>query len=302
MENTIQPHSKLEDPTNEFKTEDLPSRDYFNLNHPIFFNNFVELLFVTILLKSKSDGARGWNTFSTMIKEHIKIIQDHRKTPREFVVGSSGVLDRLRTKKMPQKILNLLDQVITAIKKHTARPKFGQLHGAGFTEFLQVKHVKDFLHQNGFDMTEEENLYLFTDCLECEMDPDKSYKRLYRRLENIKSKRRMVKLEKYMGKELKKKMEMHLMDFQVLEIFLVFFSKKNGFYVKDKKYNRKVYNTLTKFVKSISYKIQKKKTRPKRAFPETQKDIDLLNIKEIKRLKNEKERERRKKKKQFIEE
>jgi hypothetical protein len=106
MENTVQPFSKIEDPNDTFKFENEPARDYFDLSTPIFFNNFVELLFVTILLKSRSDGARGWNTFSTMIKEHIKIIQDRRKTPREFVIGSSGVLERLRTRKLPQKILN----------------------------------------------------------------------------------------------------------------------------------------------------------------------------------------------------
>jgi hypothetical protein len=92
------------------------------------------------------------------------------------------------------------------------------------------------------------------------------------------------------------------MDFQVTELFLVFFSKKHGFYTKDKKYNRKLYNTLIKFLKGMAYKPRPVKTRPKRAFPETQKDRDLLNIKEIKKQKAEKEAEKRRKKRQILEE
>jgi hypothetical protein len=73
-------------------------------------------------------------------------------------------------------------------------------------------------------MDDEETLFNFVDSLECEMDPEKSYKRLYRRIERIKP-RKLKKYKNYMGKELKKKMEMHLMDFQVTELFLVFYSK-----------------------------------------------------------------------------
>lgn len=109
-------------------------------------------------------------------------------------------------------------------------------------------------------MEDENTLHTFIDCLECEMDPEKSYKRLYRRLDHMKP-RKLAKYMNYMGKELKKKMEMRLMDFQVLELFLVFYSKKHEFYIKDKKFNRKLQKSLTQFVKNMKFG-QAKKKRP----------------------------------------
>lgn len=149
-------------------------------------------------------------------------------------------------------------------------------------------------------MEDENTLHTFIDCLECEMDPEKSYKRLYRRLDHMKP-RKLAKYMNYMGKELKKKMEMRLMDFQVLELFLVFYSKKHEFYIKDKKFNRKLQKSLTQFVKNMKFG-QAKKKRPQRTFPETQKDRDLSNIKEIKRIKAEKDAEKRRQKRQQLEE
>jgi hypothetical protein len=60
------------------------------------------------------------------------------------------------------------------------------LYGAGYGEFLKVVDVKNFIELNGFDLKEESNLLLFIDSLECEMDPEKSYKRLFRRMDKMK--------------------------------------------------------------------------------------------------------------------
>jgi len=45
------------------------------------------------------------------------------------------------------------------------------------------------------------------------MDPDKSYKRYYRRVEKLQGTRKMKKYEQILARELKKKLEMHLFDF-----------------------------------------------------------------------------------------
>ena len=72
--------------------------------------------------------------------------------------------------------------------------------------------------------------------------------------------------------------------------------------MKDKKYNRKLHNLLTKFLAKMKFSKAETKIRPKRTFPETQKDIDLVNIKEIKRIQAEKDADRKKRKKQIVEE
>ena len=236
-----------------------------------------------------------------MIKEHIKIIQDHRKTPREFLVGSAGVLERLRTRQIPRKILDHLDVIISAVKKSVCLPQFGGLYGAGYGEFLKVVDVKNFIELNGFDLKEESNLLLFIDSLECEMDPEKSYKRLFRRMDKMKGSK-FIKYQQYMGKELKKKMDTILLDFQVLELFLVFFCKKNSIYVQDKKFNRKLTDELGIFVKKMKTLDLQKPKKKQRTMPMTQKDLDLINIKEIKRIKMEKEAEKKRTAKRIIEE
>jgi hypothetical protein len=81
-------------------------RDFFDFNSPVFFSTFVELLFVTMQLKSRSDGVWSWNNFNKVIKEHIKIMQDHRKTPRELVAGTSGLLEKIRNKSLSHKIVS----------------------------------------------------------------------------------------------------------------------------------------------------------------------------------------------------
>ena len=75
------------------------------MHSPVFFNTFVELLFVTMLLKSRSEGVWGWNNFNRVIKEHIKTMQDHRKIPRELVPGSNGLLEKIRNKSLSHKVV-----------------------------------------------------------------------------------------------------------------------------------------------------------------------------------------------------
>ena len=62
-------------------------------------------------------------------------------------------------------------------------------------------------------MNKQENLHLFLDCLECEMDPERSYKRFYRRVEKLQGTRKMKKYEQILARELTKKLNMLLFDF-----------------------------------------------------------------------------------------
>lgn len=277
-------------------------RDFFDFNSPVFFSTFVELLFVTMQLKSRSDGVWSWNNFNKVIKEHIKIMQDHRKTPRELVAGTSGLLEKIRNKSLSHKIVSKIQLIINKLKEKTPLPKVGNFEGVGYAEFLKVEDVKVFLQANGIDMNNQDNFHLFIDCLESEMDPDKSYKRFYRRVEKLQGTRKMKKYEQILARELKKKLEMHLFDFQIFELLVLFLSKFKGLHIKDKKYTKKMSEFLISFtvnIKSVDRPLQK---RPPRCFPSTKKDIDLQNIKLIKAQKAQREEEKRQHKIRVVEE
>lgn len=160
--------------------------------------------------------------------------------PRELVAGSFGLLEKIRHKSLSHKIISKIQLIISKMRERKSLPQVGELEGVGYKEFLKVEDVSSFLQANGIDMANQDNLHLLIDCLESEMDPERSFKRYYRRVEKLQGTRKLKKYEQILARELRKKLEMPLFDFQVFEMLVLFLSKFKGLHIKDKKYTKKM--------------------------------------------------------------
>ena len=99
------------------------------------------------------------------------------------------------------------------------------------------------------------------------MDPERSFKRYYRRVEKLQGTRKLKKYEQILARELHKKLEMPLFDFQVFELLTLFLSKYKGLHIKDKKYTKKMSEYLGQLIAQIQIVPQNGKKKPPRAFP-----------------------------------
>ena len=242
-----------------------------NPKSPVLFRDFVEMLVRGIILKTGTIGRSTAKHYQRLIKEHIMLIIQGRKTPKSLVPEGQSVLEKVKNEVDGDVTKSMLTKLHTLLKRDP--PKQSRMVRRGLEDFTTVLELKHLLEQSNFNLSKEENFLLFMNCVELKMDPERSYKRVHRRKERVKPKQ-MFKYYNYAGKELKKKLDVRLMDHQIDDIVVVFLAKYNNLFCKDKKFVRKLTRIFKNFERVMKYQRVMRKVRPPRTFPMSQKDFE----------------------------
>ena len=273
---------------------DVETDYYHSPNKILLFRHFVDALVRVIYLKTDNLDNLHFK-LSHLIKNHILPICNQKKIAKHIFADEEALMEKVD--EVIVQYDELLDSLIDMIL-----PNKEKLFDPLDRNYVKIKDIFK-LFEIDFSPEQKEKFMLLMIIIERYHDPEEAFIQKYKKREKMK--RGLDKFDKKIFKMFGAKLDFELMDFEFKEIIVLFLIKSNHMHITQKKFSKQMMDVMNDFNGKLNL-LKEKNTfsvdqQGVRAYPLSSKDHDVNNINEVKerkRLDEERKKQIRKQKEQ----